>query len=253
MASRLHVDTLDTGNVVYYVRPMRYVIPTVFGALIACTAAAQNQPDAAGILNRITQTYKGVSTYELVAEVAMRQAGGSGGPSGHIVFAFRSPNQYRMESTMPGTGPNQGTLEKILIVHDGSTVWSYLPDSNEYTAMPASQLTDSAPGDQGDLRPAAVDTFMMWRYRGASDFSAGAKLLRDEAIESSGMPTDCYVLKVQTKMGEYTWWVDKRNSRILREDSTGSSSVFTTVRLSGPLPDDLFKFQPPPGARRIRN
>ena len=238
---------------------MRHVISTVLGTLAAYTAGAQTQPDVAGILNRIAQTYKAVSTYELIANVTERQAKGSATPTGYILFAFRSPSQYRMESAMPGTGPDQGATEKMIIVHDGSTVWSYWSDTNEYDATPASELTHAAPGDdQADLQPVAMDTFMLWRYRSASDFVGGARILRNEAIEFGGAPVDCYVLTVSvkvseyTKMGEYTWWVDKLSFRILREDNARSSSVFTTVKLSGPLPDDLFKFQPPPGARRTR-
>jgi outer membrane lipoprotein-sorting protein len=29
--------------------------------------------------------------------------------------------------------------------------------------------------------------------------------------------------------------------------------VFTTIKLHEPLPDDLFKFEPPPGARKREN
>jgi hypothetical protein len=48
----------------------------------------------------------------------------------------------------------------------------------------------------------------------------------------------------------YTWWVDKKNSRILREDHAGSSAVFTTIQLNDPVSDDLFKFTPPMARRK---
>jgi len=128
----------------------------------------------------------------------------------------------------------------------------YEPGSNECCTVPASELTANAPGDLGDASPAAMDQFMTWRYRGATGFAEGAKFLRDEAIEFGGAKVDCYVVTVSQKKGEntYTWWVDKLHSRILREDSAKSSSVFTTIKLNEPLSDDLFKFEPPPGARK---
>jgi len=236
-----------------YPYQMRDFIRCMPCVVVAFATAARAQPDVASILNRISQTYKAVSNYELIANVTVRQAGARTNPSGHVLFAFRHPNEYRMETAMPGTESSDATLEKMTIVDDGVTVWSYLPDSNEYDALPASELTDGTAGDHGDLRPASMDNFMMWRYRSASDFIAGAKILRDEAIELAGGKVDCYVVTVSTKMGPYTWWVDKQNFYVLREDSTGSSSVFTTVKLNGPLPDDLFKFQPPPGARKSQN
>jgi outer membrane lipoprotein-sorting protein len=45
--------------------------------------------------------------------------------------------------------------------------------------------------------------------------------------------------------------VDQQRFLILREDDAGSSSVFTTIKLGQPLPDELFEFKPPPGARKI--
>ena len=128
-------------------------------------------------------------------------------------------------------------IERAMIVDDGSTVWTYLPESNEYDAIPTTLLNDASPGDQGDLRPAAMDTFMMWRYRSAADFAVGSKLVRDDVIEFGGAAVDCYVLTISMKLGGYTWWVDKKTSHILREDNAQSSSVFTTLKLSGPLPD----------------
>jgi hypothetical protein len=50
------------------------------------------------------------------------------------------------------------------------------------------------------------------------------------------------VLTVSQKKGgvPYTWWVDKEQHRILREDNPGSSTVFTSIKLGEPLPDSLF-------------
>jgi hypothetical protein len=45
------------------------------------------------------------------------------------------------------------------------------------------------------------------------------------------------------------WWIDKKDSRILREDHAGSSAVFTTLQLNDLAPDDLFEFTPLPGAK----
>ena len=47
-------------------------------------------------------------------------------------------------------------------------------------------------------------------------------------------------------------WVDKKSSRILREDHPGVSMVFTSIKLNESLPDELFKFVPPAGAQEIK-
>jgi outer membrane lipoprotein-sorting protein len=68
----------------------------------------------------------------------------------------------------------------------------------------------------------------------------------------NGARVDCYVVTVPSE-GTFihTWWVEEKSNRVVREDHGGSSVVFTTIKLNESLPDDLFKFVPPPGARRI--
>jgi len=44
---------------------------------------------------------------------------------------------------------------------------------------------------------------------------------------------------------QFTWWIDKKNSHVVREDSATTSTIFTTIKLGQALPDKLFKFEPP--------
>jgi hypothetical protein len=53
-----------------------------------------------------------------------------------------------------------------------------------------------------------------------------------------------------------TWWIDKRRFLVLRDDQAGgpnpsfvgSSTVWIRTQIDG-VPDDLFIFTPPPGAK----
>jgi hypothetical protein len=123
---------------------------------------------------------------------------------------------------------------------------------NQYVSIPLSELA-RAPGDLGDAAPAAMDHFMMWRYRGAADFADGPKFLREETLEVAGAKIPCFVLTVKPPRSSlvYTWWIDKTRFRILREDDAGNSALFTTIRLGEPMADERFKFTPPPGAREL--
>jgi outer membrane lipoprotein-sorting protein len=219
----------------------------LFGCLIAFSGASlgQTRPDVTEILKKIAETYQATKEYVLEADANGREG------SGHMRLAFKAPNRYRMEGS--GLFSDDPAFADVLIVHDGSTVWFYLSKSNEYTSFPASDLTNDAPGDLGDLRPEAIDDFMMSRYRDADDYTGGATLLGEETIDIGGVTVDCYVLHVRTHRdpAAYTWWVDKKDSRILREDHAGSRAVFTTIKLNEPVSDDLFKFTPPPGAKKV--
>lgn len=166
-------------------------------------------------------------------------------------FAFKAPSRYRMEGSAPGLGLGSPEFEEAIVVYDGTAVWWYLPKLNRYVTFPASELTADAPGDLGDLRPEAMDEFVRGRYRGATAADS-ARLLRSETIAAGGAPVACYVVEVSLGgSSPYTWWVDQKRYRILHEDHGETSTVFTSIKLGEPLGDDLFRFVPPPGAKKL--
>jgi outer membrane lipoprotein-sorting protein len=98
-----------------------------------------------------------------------------------------------------------------------------------------------------------MNYFLTWRYRSADEFTDGAKILREESVTIAARKIDCYVLTVlpEKRGPTYTWWVEKTTSRIIREDDAGNSSVFTSIKLDEPIPNAVFKFEPPPGATKF--
>ncbi len=229
---------------------MRRNIPLALFAFVLPLASAETAPSVAEILNRVGEAYKAASRYEFVADQTMPEPGNAGRVgSAHSHVAFEAGHRYRLEGRFPGMTP----FDDALIVHDGSVLWFYLAKSNQYGSFPASSLTADDRGDLGDLRPEAVDYFLMSRYRSAADFAGSAKLLREESIPFGGSKVLCYVISVSGKNREdaSTWWVDKKSSNVLREDGADSGIVFTMIKLDEPLSDELFKFTPPPGARKI--
>jgi outer membrane lipoprotein-sorting protein len=240
------LDFCDTLGVIMRVT-MRLAIPIELVALLLPAALAQTQPDVAEILKKVAEIYKDASEYELVADATDAKSGTA--EVYHMLFAFKAPNKYRMQ----GVGFIDADIgDEVVMVHDGSAVWFYSPKSNQYDSVPATALID-APGDLGDASPEVMDGFMMGRYRGAADHTDAAKFLREETIEAAGAKLACYVVTVFSSgsRSAYTWWVDKARYRIVREDHDGTSAVYTTLKLNEPLPDELFTFKPPPGARKI--
>jgi len=77
---------------------------TYLGAcgLLMCSALAHAQPGAAEILQKVGKAYKAASSFELVAEIAQSKGAGHKAEAGHILFAFRSPSQYRLELSERG-------------------------------------------------------------------------------------------------------------------------------------------------------
>jgi outer membrane lipoprotein-sorting protein len=105
-------------------------------------------------------------------------------------------------------------------------------------------MTPDPAGDARGLKAGGVDHDTMSILRDAAD--SPADFIREE--------TGSYVVQVTPKDHSpvQTWWIDKANYHVVRIDDDESSIVFTTIKLNEPLPNDLFKFTPPPGAKKIR-
>jgi outer membrane lipoprotein-sorting protein len=219
-------------------------------ALLLQAASAQPRPDVAEILQKVSAAYKGASQYELTLDETRTPQGNHQPESAHARVVFKAPNQYRMESTVSGSADDDPTLDETVLIHNGSTLWIYLPRSNQYLSYPADKAADDP--ELSAHTPEAADPLFMEKYRDAADYAAGAKLIREEGIEFAGVKVSCYVVSVPEKAQRpFTWWVDKLSYRILREVSASETTVYTTVKLGEPLPENVFQFEPPPGARQI--
>jgi len=219
--------------------------------LLAHTASAQTHPDLRQILQRVSDTYRAASQYELFAAATTHDDDTN--DTARMHFAFKGPNRYRMEGALPGgMALDAAEFSQAVLVHDGSNLWFYLPKTNQYGSFSASQLTPDAGGDLGDLAPGFLDQMMLGRYRDAAAFPV-TSFLREEAVEFGGSKVACYVVTVSRSRNStvYTWWIDKQTNYILREDNPGSSTVFTAIKINEPLADTLFRFDPPAGARKV--
>ncbi len=165
-------------------------------ALLLPPALAQTQPDVAEILKKVSQTYKPVTQYEIVADSTTRNLKTGKDEVMHMSAAFKAPGRYRIQGAMPGLMGGDIDLSDMTMVYDGSGLWFYLPKSNQYALFPASALTADGPGDDYEMRPEVMDLLLIGLYRKAVDLTAGAKFLRREEVDVARTKADCYVLSV---------------------------------------------------------
>ncbi len=228
-----------------YARGIVGVILIIIGlsAMLPSAAWAQARPSVAEILQRVGRNYKAVSKYEFTVDATATENGNR--ETYHMEFAFKAPDKYRMQGSIPALNVPDPSFKQATIVYDGSDVWFYFPKSNQYGSFSSSALK----GDLGDLKPEAIDRLMMGRFRRAGDFTRTAQFLREEPIGKNA----CFVVMVLTGDNEspYTWWIDKTGYRVLREDHADSRSMFTSIKLDEPVADERFKFEPPAGAKKL--
>ena len=166
-------------------------------------------------------------------------------------MAFSASNKYRMEGKLPELA-EFGQGDEMLIVYDGSFLWFYIPKSNQYGSVPAGNLRADDPGDSGDMRPEFVREVTN-AFSRLAESSKDAKLLREDALQIEGNKAACYVVSFTDKenRGSVTVWIDEKNFHLLRLETPEGTATYSVDKLDEPLSDDLFKFTPPAGAKKI--
>lgn len=168
-------------------KALSWVVPLLLQAV-----SAQPQPDVAGILKTVSETYKGVSQYELVLDQTLTPKGNQQPQSAHARVVFNAPNQYRMESTVSGSPTDDPIFDETVIVHNGSTMWFYLPRSNQYGSFPADKA--AADRELSAHTPEATDHLAIEKYRDAAEYSAARSFFgrRRSSLRARKLPaTSC--------------------------------------------------------------
>jgi len=222
---------------------MRPAIILGLSFLVLPAAQAQTKPDLTAVLKKVSEIYKAVTQYEFISEGTCSGDQPRTGETFHMLFAFRAPNKYRVQSSAACRKPGEPDPDDALRIDDGANLWAYYAKANQYISIPANLF--------GDKQAASIGQATLSRYSGIADVADQVKFVREEALSFGASKADCYVVLVPKRgnLAAETWWIDKASYHVVRIDNDESSIVFTTVKLNEPLPDNLFKFTPPPGAK----
>lgn len=247
-------------------------LATIVIALIAFSVsgfqALPNQDAAKDLLERVAQTYKSLTTYHFEGTVTseMRSLGAQAKIEAPFVIAAIKPDRMRVEIKSQAMG-----MESVSIA-SGRTTWEYLPQHRQYTKK------ESRTYDENELY------IRMWavalgvrlpQFEHVTERLKEAKILREESVEVSGSSRHCYVIEAEynssgpqlgIESSYRTFWVERDRYTVLKEVATdkikpgalgGATestylTTFTIAKLNEPLPDALFIFTPPEGAKEVK-
>ncbi len=221
---------------------------------------SQQTDDGMQLLKRVSETYRGLESYEIRAVVINDQRWDEARDLTEtpIVMAEDKPSKFRIEAKHPFRGGME--------VSDGKTTWEYAAMGHQYTKKTAGSGVDVA--DDNPLMP----TNYVKRYRQLAEKATEAHLLREETFSLEGKQIRCAVVEVEfgsdpamKKKQEtpHTLWIDKERALVLQEmwdnktDMMGVSFqsrttvAYRAIHIGQPVADELFSFTPPTNAKEV--
>lgn len=221
--------------------------------LLSLPGSAQ---DVQTILNKVTAAYKNAKSYQAQASVTeTRQIGGQQQKrSSTISTKYKAPN--KLVTILQGS-------DNMQMYSDGKTMYIYSPNTREYMKMPA-PASFAQPGGMGGVPsgdPSQIGAQLQ------AIFAQGGKKLPDRTI--GGKPV--FVLQ-STRSGQSqdgsasftmtaTAFIDKATYMLRRltleaiqnrgtqKAAQTVSVTFASQQINPNLPDSVFAFKPPAGAK----
>ena len=239
---------------------IRRSLPVVVFSLVA---HAQNPPDARELLQESRNALRAFQSYivhqQVVVETKNRLQGRLEMP---VKLAVSNPGKVRIEAS--------GQLGSTLMVSNGRNTWMYLGRLNQYTKTAAASSPDAL------LESLNTGIGQRLELPENKDPYVSAKISGEEAVAVEGKPIDCYVVEaVLNKVtvpggmtlsdGQQKVWIDKKTKLALKmtTDSvmsggplaapieTSQRVEITSFQVNQPVPDALFVFTPPAGAKQV--
>jgi len=229
------------------------------------SGAAAGPSDARAVLERVTRTYRGLTSFafDATVNVEMLRAGQRSSFDFHYVAAGAKPNRFRVEMDNPMMGAT--------MVSDGKSVVLFSNQLQQYTRKPAPRAV-AGPDTVGRLAgPNSPIAQYYHLLRGLTD----ARWVRAEPVTLGGRAVECDVIAadyqhppgLNATYSPTFLWVERERALVLREstfvhveaaDTTGPSEMsqstsYVTARTNQVLPESLFAFRPPAGAKEVQS
>jgi len=226
--------------------------------LLPVILAAQDQPDARELLAHSSDALKKSNSYQIHSLSLVEATGGLNNRTQMAaVINVRRPDRMRLES--------QNEAAAMTVVSDGSHTYIYFDKEKKYVKRAATQSPETALGENGILK----------NLPDIANFIQSVKITGEKSMEIDEKSYDCWIVEARydtIKLPEQQLtitnavevnWISKTLGLTLQSSLTahlimGSlpepveiTQATTTMGLSldADLPDSLFVFEPPPGAR----
>lgn len=229
--------------------------------------AENSRPDAASLLQQVSEKYRNTKAYHIEA-VEEREIRGDLFTDREKIIQVASAvsgGRSRFEAHGPwGSGVR---------ISDGRTETYYHPEANEYTQTPVSAVNAARPMLSWEAELQFAFGLLKTLYQGDTQLSP--EYLPEEAVSINGKSIPCYVVRGTSKyrggtpdtVTHVTYWIDKdklviRKKQVHSEGALRSYAgrstedritTFLVMELGdNSAPDTFFQFQPPAEAKLVQ-
>ena len=230
------------------------LIPALLGA----------QPDPRELIRQSADAIKQFKSYELESVVSIDM---QGGPIRNKMempskVAVRRPDRMRIES--------RSQAGSITIVSNGDHTWFYMTPLKKYVKREASGSPEAVVGNSGLLPKNLPDV---------SKSIKSVRLMREEELSVSGQGYPCWVIEttynsinlpeqeLAIEEAAQITWISKKHGLNLQTKFSAKlnlpgvdefvkmtqSTQTTALRLNADLPDSMFVYKPPEGAKETED
>ncbi len=225
----------------------------LFLLLAVCSVCSAQQLSANEILKRVSEMYRGLRTYQFVAE---------------DVFDFDS-HRFTSEIALSVANPGKIRLEVrdddgvSLLVSDGRTRWIYLPSRKQYTAEPGNG-NEAVTREGKKLDLPTYRSLLVERFRNLPEEGSSATVEREDRLTVGSDNVACHLLKIQRQDGfvdelwvdkdRYIVWKSKHAAPMIGKGTLDTITITVSeARLNTELEKNTFQFDPPANAKQVRS
>lgn len=207
--------------------------------------------DAQSYLSRAAFTYKQLKSYQVETETERSSADRRNQFKVLVTLYSSRPNKVRIEVK------DLGNILQSLMVSDGKTVTEYRSWTNQYTTFVG------AAGINADFDPDRGTGIGEMVYSTIADGVSKASIRARQTLLIGTDLMPCVIIDVDYKVADglsrFTFWIEENKGLVLRravsfrhgdEIRTQVSSV-RALTLNEVIPDAVFEFDPPPGAKHV--
>jgi thiol-disulfide isomerase/thioredoxin len=180
---------------------------------------------AKDLLKKVAETYRTLHAAQFESEEVSDH--GDEVTVTRVKTQFSQPNKLRVEVS--------GSGEASVLISDGHTVWTFFPESNEYTTHPA-----------GERLQASLNSYALLDQIVGSPRISGSEHLGD---------AECAVVTIKRPNQTRTLWIDSKTNFIRKDRATSVSlttgavqrsltTSFSEARVVAGLDAQLFSFDP---------